>query len=56
VDGPTLQLLQKCDGQAPLRDLVDEMARAAGSSADRVKGPLAAAVRRMVSLGFLVPQ
>jgi hypothetical protein len=56
VDGPTLQLLQKCDGQTPMRDLVDERARAAGSPADRVKGPLAAAVRRMVSLGFLVPQ
>lgn len=57
VDAATLQLLQRCDGKTPLRVLVDEMQRGTGdAAAGRVKGPLAGAVRRMVSMGFLVPE
>jgi hypothetical protein len=59
VDAATLQLLQRCDGQTPLGVLAEEMARgtkgAGAADSGRVKGPLAAAVRRMVSMGFLVP-
>ena len=57
VDAATLHLLQRCDGQTPLRALAEEMEGGRGAAeAGRVKGPLAAAVRRMVSMGFLVPQ
>lgn len=56
VDAATLQLLQRCDGKTPLRVLAEEMERGTGAAdAGRVKCPLAAAVRRMVSMGFLVP-
>lgn len=57
VDAATLQLLQRCDGKTPLRVLAGEMERGTDAAeAGRVKGPLAAAVRRMVSMGFLVPE
>jgi methylase of polypeptide subunit release factors len=59
VDAATLQLLQHCDGRTPLRVLAEELGRAAPgaevSDPERVKAPLAGTVRKMVSMGFLVP-
>ena len=54
---PPLRLLQRCDGKTPLRALAGEMERGKGAvDAGGVKAPLAAAVRRMVSMGFLAAE
>ena len=55
ADGGTIRLLQLCDGQRRLREVVAEMARSAGTDAGEVAGQALAVARRLVGLGFLVP-
>ena len=55
VDPYTLHLLRRCDGQHALSDVVAEMASRGGADRDQLASAVAGVVRRLVSLGFLVP-
>ena len=55
ADGGTIRLVQLCDGRRRLREVVREMARAAGTDAGDLTGPTLAVARRLLALGFLVP-
>jgi hypothetical protein len=54
VDAVALELLRRCDGRRPLAAIVADLGRsaAAGSS---LSGAVAAAVRGLAGLGFLIP-
>jgi methylase of polypeptide subunit release factors len=53
ADAGTIRLVQLCDGRRRLRDVVAEMARAAGADAADLAEPTLAVARRLVALGFL---
>lgn len=55
VDAYGLYLLRRCDGRRPLREVVAELARMGGADPDELAAAVTGVVRRLVSLGFLVP-
>jgi methylase of polypeptide subunit release factors len=55
ADAGTVRLVQLCDGRRRLREVVAEMARAAGTDAGALVEPTLAVARRLVALGFLEP-
>jgi 2-polyprenyl-3-methyl-5-hydroxy-6-metoxy-1,4-benzoquinol methylase len=55
VDAFALQLLRRCDGRRPLAEIVAELTRGSGQEAASLRRAVAAAVRRLAGLGFLIP-
>lgn len=55
IDPAGLHLLQRCDGRTAVGTVVEDIARAAGTAPDRLAQSVAATVRKLLSLGFLVP-
>ena len=54
ADGGTIRLLQLCDGQRPLREVVTAMLRPGDTDPDAVTERALAVARRLLALGFLV--
>jgi len=55
VDAYGFHLLRQCDGRRPLRDVVAELARLGDVDAGALAVTIVAVVRRLASLGFLLP-
>jgi SAM-dependent methyltransferase len=54
VDAVALELLRRCDGRRPLADIVADLGRSAAAGPS-LSGAIAAAVRGLAGLGFLIP-
>jgi SAM-dependent methyltransferase len=55
VDADGADLLARCDGTAPMADLLDDLAKAVGPDAAELAASWPATVRRLVACGFLLP-
>ena len=55
IDAYGFHLLRQCDGKRPLRDLVAELARMSNVEFDALAATITGVVRRLTSLGFLLP-
>jgi SAM-dependent methyltransferase len=55
IDAYGFHLLRQCDGRRPLRHVVAELARMGNVDVDVLAASIPGVVRRLLSLGFLVP-
>ncbi len=55
VDEFSLQLLTKCDGSRPLRQVIAELAAQAEIEVAELTRPVLKVVRQLLALGFLKP-
>lgn len=55
VDPYMANLLTRCDGKRPLRDLLSELAASLDEDADKISAGFLEVVRRLIQRGFLLP-
>jgi SAM-dependent methyltransferase len=55
VDPATLHLFQRCDGLRPAAAVAAELSRTPGADPAEVRSAVAATIRKLVAVGFLVP-
>jgi SAM-dependent methyltransferase len=55
VDAVALEIVRRCDGRRPLAEIVTELGRGSADGATSLVPAIAAAVRGLCGLGFLIP-
>ncbi|MEA2476308.1 MAG: hypothetical protein QOC87_507 [Actinomycetota bacterium] len=55
IDAAGARILSACDGERPVREVLSEVAVAAGAPADEVISEAGPVIRRMIEQGFLLP-
>ncbi len=56
VDSRVAGLVARCDGHAPLRDVIGQMATALGVGVERITPECLAVARQLIERGFLLPE